>query len=296
MLFNPKVCTAFYNDYLLDRSKDWNSVCGQVEATFVCDYKSQKYEACVEINKKLHAENAQTISGLIPILYYLGNVGRENSHLCSANQMTRTYILSEISKNTDAEGLLRTEREKLRKKVDKLETKVGELDRMVSLLMSKKNTTNEISAYEETVFTAKKRKYHETLLKLADLNEELAISQATRLGLFNGLEFPNKITEYNKPLGKTSLYDTLYDLNPYYYHSNFFLIHYERVYRDLPHVKKDFEEYLQTAFAGSPTIKKPEEYEGIYLKISNSASNFLSSLKSQSTTSYALSVSGGLKK
>lgn len=292
-MFDPKVCTAFYNSYLIYRTQYWNSAAGQAEAAIYGDIRWKKYQACVDINNKFYEEKVQTVDGVFPLLFQLGEEGRIKSELANANQMARTYIISEIMKNPEEKKRFEIKRVNLRKEANALEKKVRKLDDALTDLMAQrpKPSMNDITA-AQNILSLEQQKFYQTLLKLGDLNDDLGIAQAFRLGLYKDLEFPNRQIEYYKELGKEpELFNELCEYIPFPYHTKYWEIQFQRLYRYQPHVNKPLDKYLESS-ATSSIINKPEEPSISLPSFLPSISNAVSSMfnRSQPTTPAASAI------
>lgn len=258
MTINPYLLSAFLRDYLFLRQPHWEKYVNKLLA-YVRDDKANREDTCNAFNAKFYnlnsadkpglAEGLHTVEGLVKLLYELGNAGRENLLISSTLHAIRTYILAKIyeeipetEEQKDIEQLnlqitFNQYVETLRQNTDIIAANIRNLQAQV--LEMRVNSTSRMDVDNiKNLVSLEKAKYHANLLQLADLGHYYSICEASEEGLFRDpTMFPDLLKD--TPINGIHISENI----PYFYHWDFYLIHFERYYRSLDHVKVSFDEY-----------------------------------------------------
>lgn len=244
---NPRVFTAFLNEYLLfRRSHTWGSLSGLLEALYR-DNETTKSGTCLVVNRKFYAdsdkadsgisEDLKTVPGWVKLLTDLYQYSTEQSMLSGTIHAIRTYAIAKIQ-----ESDLKDEFNAF---VTELRRTSEEQEQGIIRLMTERKSREEVDALTKA--------YHINLLKLTYLGDTVSACKAAREKLFPNLLFPDLHRDAKLPKSKT-----LNENIPFYFQPNYFLFHYEFYYRSQEHLQISFEEFERRSEAGVNQIIEAE--------------------------------------
>lgn len=258
---NPRVFTAFLNGYVKVRQTKWNSTVGYLQSWYK-DTASEKLGDAVAMNRNFYdgklyepievarGEGEEQIVELsyqtmldewIKLLSELGKAGREQTLLGATFHAIRTYAVAMLNQS-DMGDLFRAH-------ISELQQKTRALDESITQAILKKAKREDVEKFEA--------QYKSNLMLLCDLGDEASIIKAHRTNLFGKLNYPNRHDV------STPFLSTLNENIPFYYHENYYKIHFETFYRkQLSMTFEDFEQ--RSAIETAPTeVMLPNEGEAL---------------------------------
>jgi len=192
----------------------------------------------------------------------LGEAGKTQSVLSSTEHGIRTYWLQKF-KESERKNIFAAFVKNEANQCNTLALKITKLD--VDLLKMKAGNKSKRDIEDAEKLLAETRNtYHQLLLKLCYLGDEISIVKAATFKLFSNLTYPNiqhVISEHILPL------DVIKDLNthmPYFYQKNHYLIHFHFYYQ-YQSKYKDFKEFEEKAITTSINELKAEAKSSISL-------------------------------
>ncbi|VVC77309.1 hypothetical protein AQUSIP_26360 [Aquicella siphonis] len=244
---NPRVFTAFLNEYLqFRRTHTWSSVQGILESLYR-DNEVSKSGTCLVVNRMFYADSddlhskladkLQAVEGWVKLLTDLTKYGTEQSMLSATIHAIRTYAIAKLQESDLAHDF--------NAYIDALRHEANEQEAGILRLMAEKKSKEEVDALIQV--------YHFNLIKLSQLGDTISTCKAMRAGLFPNLLCPDLHRDAKLPKSKT-----LNENIPFYFQPNYFLFHYEFYYRSQDHLQISFEEFERRCEGGTNQILQAE--------------------------------------
>lgn len=286
---NPKVATAFLNDYIFIRQHKWGTLGGWL-ATFISDGPEAKIGECKLLNRDFYntegtelAADLKTAEGWFKLFLKLGKSARTHSFLSATTHAIRTHYIKQIHVSQELKDAFAELVTNLRDETTLLEKKIAEMDESITTKMEARASKEEVDEIRRKL-EEERKKLNENLLKLADVGDLKATCKAARAGLFGELKCPSL-----KDLSLPQKHSNLINENiPLFYHPDYDAIHFEIYCHHLNHNSVSYEEYQGENFlkdkpkeisSGSSmqkdaTMPVQPNGESLFAKISTSFTSF----------------------